>query len=414
MPWYLYIALRHLFPQGKRFPIFTLMSLTGVVLGVATLIVVISVFNGFGYEIRSRIADTYGDLRIVTGNGSFLDSPYDLSDRVASLENVESAIPFAHGIVMLLYKNRPLAPIVEGIDTQSEQELAKYGDYLVAGDIEDLDDDSILVSSGLASQLFLDVGDEVELYTPLMMLKLLDSDGSDVLLPRSVRVAGIFETGWQRVDENTVISTLRLMQDLYNLSESAHGIRVELKDGADLIAEANALTDTLGSPYSARTWMDAHGDHLAIIQLEKRMMFFLLFIIVIVASFSIMSSLLTFVIRKTREIGLFAAMGATPRQLAACFCAQGLIIGVAGTGLGIGLGFLLLRFRNDITATISEIMSVADSMNQIYGFSYLPARVETFDLVVISILSIVIATLAGLIPAYKASRLNPVEALRSE
>ena len=246
------------------------------------------------------------------------------------------------------------------------------------------------------------------------MLKLLESDGSDVLLPRLVRIGGIFQTGWQRVDENTVISTLRLMQDLYNLGDGAHGIRVELKSGFETEREGREITESLGRPYYAQTWMDANGDYLSIIKLEKRMMFFLLFIIVIVASFSIMSSLLTFVIRKTREIGLFAAMGATPRQLAACFCFQGMIIGVAGTLLGIGFGRTLLYFRNDITSTLSSLLSVADSMNQIYGFAYLPARVQSGDLIVISLLSILIATLAGLVPAYKASKMNPVEALRSE
>ena len=412
MPWYLYIALRHLFPQGRRFPVFTLMSLTGVILGVATLIVVISVFNGFGYEIRSKIADTFGDLRVV--NGGLLGDPDGLAEILESKESVDTAIPYAQGIVMVLYKNKPLAPIVEGIDVRSDREIQKYGNYLLDGSMDEFDDDSILVSSGLAGQLGLSVGDEVEMYTPLMMLKLLESDGSDVLLPRLVRVGGIFQTGWQRVDENTVISTLRLMQDLYNLGEGAHGIRIELKPGFETEEEGREITESLGRPYYAQTWMDANGDYLSIIKLEKRMMFFLLFIIVIVASFSIMSSLLTFVIRKTREIGLFAAMGATPRQLAACFCLQGMIIGVAGTLLGIGLGRTLLYFRNDITSTLSSLLSVSDSMNQIYGFAYLPARVQSGDLIVISLLSILIATLAGLVPAYKASKMNPVEALRSE
>ncbi len=388
------------------------MSLTGVILGVATLIVVISVFNGFGYEIRSKIADTFGDLRVV--NGGLLGDPDGLAEILESKESVDTAIPFAQGIVMVLYKNKPLAPIVEGIDVRSDREVQKYGNYLLDGSMDEFDDDSILVSSGLAGQLGLSVGDEVEMYTPLMMLKLLESDGSDVLLPRLVRVGGIFQTGWQRVDENTVISTLRLMQDLYNLGEGAHGIRIELKPGFETEEEGREITESLGRPYYAQTWMDANGDYLSIIKLEKRMMFFLLFIIVIVASFSIMSSLLTFVIRKTREIGLFAAMGATPRQLAACFCLQGMIIGVAGTLLGIGLGRTLLYFRNDITSTLSSLLSVSDSMNQIYGFAYLPARVQSGDLIVISLLSILIATLAGLVPAYKASKMNPVEALRSE
>ncbi len=412
MPWYLYIALRHLFPQGKRFPVYTLMSVTGVVLGEAVLMVVISVFNGFGHEIRTRIADTYGDLRIVTGD--LIYNTEDLSERLKSMESVESAVPYAHGLVMLLHKNKPLAPMVEGIDVRSDEELGKYEEYLLAGNMDDFDDDSILVSSGLADQLQLYVGGEVEMYTPLMMLKLLESDGKDMLLPRSVRVAGIFQTGWQRADENTVICTLRLMQDLYNLGEGAHGVRVELNEGYEIEPESRSISDALGRPFFARTWMDTHGDFLSVVQLEKRMMFFLLFIIVIVASFSIMSSLLIFVIRKTREIGLFAAMGATPRQVAACFCYQGLFIGITGTIFGMGLGFTLIHFRNHITSTISRILGVADSMNQIYGFSYLPARVEMADMIGIALLSILVATLAGLIPAYKASRLDPVEALRSE
>ena len=388
------------------------MSLTGVILGVATLIVVISVFNGFGYEIRSKIADTFGDLRVV--NGGLLGDPDGLAEILEAKESVDTAIPYAQGIVMVLHNNKPLAPIVEGIDVRSDREVQKYGNYLLDGSMDEFDDDSILVSSGFAGQLGLSVGDEVEMYTPLMMLKLLESDGSDVLLPRLVRIGGIFQTGWQRVDENTVISTLRLMQDLYNLGEGAHGIRIELKPGFETEEEGREITESLGRPYYAQTWMDANGDYLSIIKLEKRMMFFLLFIIVIVASFSIMSSLLTFVIRKTREIGLFAAMGATPRQLAACFCFQGMIIGVAGTLLGIGFGRTLLYFRNDITSTLSSLLSVSDSMNQIYGFAYLPARVQSGDLIVISLLSILIATLAGFVPAYKASKMNPVEALRSE
>ena len=388
------------------------MSLTGVILGVATLIVVISVFNGFGYEIRSKIADTFGDLRVV--NGGLLRDPDGLAEILEAKESVDTAIPYAQGIVMVLYKNKPLAPIVEGIDVRSDREVQKYGNYLLDGSMDEFDDDSILVSSGFVGQLGLSVGDEVEMYTPLMMLKLLESDGSDVLLPRLVRIGGIFQTGWQRVDENTVISTLRLMQDLYNLGEGAHGIRIELKPGFETEEEGREITESLGRPYNAQTWMDANGDFLSIIKLEKRMMFFLLFIIVIVASFSIMSSLLTFVIRKTREIGLFAAMGATPRQLAACFCFQGMIIGVAGTLFGIGFGRTMLYFRNDITSTLSSLLSVSDSMNQIYGFAYLPARVQSGDLIVISLLSVLIATLAGLVPAYKASKMNPVEALRSE
>lgn len=412
MPWYLHIALRHLFPQGKRFPFFTFMSITGVALGVALLIIVISVFNGFGHELREKIADTYGDLRVA--NGSILYDPDGLADRLKSKETILEATPYAHGVVMLLYRNQPLYPIIEGVDLRSETELDKLSGYLVSGDLDDFDDDSLLLSSGFAAQLGLVPGDEVDLYTPLMGLRLKQTGGDEVILPRLLTVAGIYQTGWQRADENTVVCSLRLMQDLYDLGDGAHGIRIELEEGVDPDDEALELTEALGRPYFARTWMESQAEFLSVLKFEKRMMFFLLFFIVIVSAFLIMSLLMISVIRKTREIGLYRAMGATPRQVSACFCFQGLLIGVTGTIAGFGLGFLVLAFRTQITQAISAVMGVSDSMKEIYAFSYLPVHIVAQDLAIISVLSISIALLAGLIPADRAGKLKPVEALRSE
>lgn len=412
MPWYLYIALRHLFPQGKRFPFFTLMSVTGVSLGVALLIIVISVFNGFGHEIRTKIADTYGDARVT--NGGILYDPDSLVASIEAQEGLDRATPYANGVVMLLFRNQPLYPIIEGVDMRSDEELNKLASYLTLGDIDDLDDDSLLLSSGFASQMGLVPGDEVDLYTPLMGLKLKQSGGDEVLLPRLLTIAGIYQTGWQRADENTIIGSLRLMQDLYDLGDGAHGLRIQFGEGLDAEEEAFTLTQSLGRPYYARTWMDSQSEFLSVLEFEKRMMFFLLFFIIIVSAFSITSSLLISVIRKTREIGLYRSMGATSRQVSACFCFQGLLIGVTGTVLGFALGFLVLAFRTQITQGISSIMGVSSSMKEIYAFSYLPVHIVPLDLVIISTLSILVAVLAGLIPAFRAGKLKPVEALRSE
>ena len=412
MPWYLHIALRHLFPQGKRFPFFTFMSITGVALGVALLIIVISVFNGFGFELRSKIADTYGDLR-VTNAGILFDTD-GLSDRLKARETILEATPYAHGVVMLLFRNQPLYPLIEGVDLRSDTELQKLERYLVSGDLDDFDDDSLLLSSGFAAQLGLVPGDEVDLYTPLMGLRLKQTGGDEVILPRLLTVAGIYQTGWQRADENTVVCSLRLMQDLYDLGEGAHGIRVELEEGIDAEGEAYALSEALGRPFLARTWMDSQAEFLSVLKFEKRMMFFLLFFIVIVSAFSITSSLLISVIRKTREIGLYRSMGATSKQVSACFCFQGLLIGIVGTMVGFAMGFLVLAFREEITKAISAVMGVSDSMKEIYAFSYLPVHIVGTDLTLIACLSVLVAVLAGLIPAYRAGKLKPVEALRSE
>lgn len=315
---------------------------------------------------------------------------------------------------MLLFGNHPLYPMIEGVDLRSDAALEKLSQYMILGDLDDFDDDSLLLSSGFAAQLGLVPGDEVDLYTPLMGLRLKQSGGDEVLLPRLLQIAGIYQTGWQRADENTVICSLRLMQDLYDLGEGVHGLRVELAEGIDTEAEAAILTESLGRPYRVRTWMESQAEFLSVLQFEKRIQSFLLFFIVIVSAFSIMSSLLISVIRKTREIGLYRSMGATSRQVSACFCFQGLLIGISGTIAGFALGFLVLAFRTQITQIISRVMGVSDSMKNIYAFSYLPVHIVPFDLIIISTLSILVAVLAGLIPAYQAGKLLPVEALRSE
>jgi len=409
MPWYLYIALRHLFPSGRRLPFFTLMSLAGVALGVALLLVVISVFNGFGHEIRGRIAETFGDLR-VEGAGILRDHQ-SLARRLRDDERVAEVAPYAHGMVMMQRGDRPAFPAVQGIDVQAEQAVLPVDEHLLSGSIDALDDGTALVSSGVANALGLRVGSEVEVYTPLMLDRL---KRDEILLPRSLRVAGIFHTGWHAVDESTVLVTLRLMQELYGLGDGVHGLKVKAAEGFEPQALAMALNRELDPPLRVFSWIDSNREFLAILQFEKRMMFFLLFFIVIVSAFSITSSLLISVIRKTREIGLYASLGATSRQIAACFCLQGLAIGLGGAGAGFALGFSLLRFRNQIVNLVASAMGIRDSMAETYGFSFLPARVESADLAAIGILSVVIATLAGLLPAFKASRLKPAEALRSE
>lgn len=409
MPWYLYIAIRHLFPKGKRMPFFTIMSVTGVALGTMLLVIVISVFNGFGHELRRIISETSGDLKVM--NGRIFE---DYESRIETLEQsplVEGAAPSAFGMVMLQSRNRPLFPAVQGIDLEQEQKVVPIDEYIYHGSLDDLDDDSILVSSGIANTLGLRVGDEVDVYTPLMLEKLKQDE---ILLPRLMRVAGLFETGFNKIDENLIITTLRTMQDLYGMGDGVHAIKVKLKKGVDEERAAAQLQELFEPPFRVSTWLESNADFLAIIQFEKRMMFFLLLFIIIVGSFSIATSLLTSVVRKTREIGLFAAMGATSRQIAACFCLQGFAVGLVGTACGFILGFSILSMRESITNALFWIIGSREQSMEFYFFSRLPVHIEALDLTLIAVFAVAIATLAGLIPAIKAGRLKPVEALRSE
>ncbi|MDQ8205399.1 ABC transporter permease [Pelagicoccus sp. SDUM812003] len=409
MPWYLYIAIRHLFPKGKRWPFFTIMSVTGVALGTMLLVIVISVFNGFGHELRRIISETSGDLKVL--NGRIFEDYEEKIELLSQQPQVEAASPSAFGMVMLQSRDRPLFPAVQGIELEQERNVVPIDSYLYRGSMEDLDDDSILISSGVAGTLGLRVGEEVEIYTPLMLQKLKQDE---ILLPRMMRIAGVFETGFNKIDENLIITTLRTMQDLYGMGEGVHAIKVKLKDGADPDQAAGELQALFEPPFRVSTWIESNADFLQIIEFEKRMMFFLLLFIVIVGSFSIATSLLTSVVRKTREIGLFAAMGATSQQLAACFCLQGFAVGVVGTALGFVIGFIILSLRDSITNGLFWLIGGREQTLEFYFFSRLPVHIEASDMIVIAVFAVVIATLAGLIPAIKAGRLKPVEALRNE
>ncbi|MBL9216536.1 MAG: ABC transporter permease [Opitutaceae bacterium] len=409
MPWYFYLALKQLFPSGRRLPFFTLISVAGVGLGVALMLVSTSVMGGFGHQIQRMIIDTQGEVQI-RGRGPFAAT--DAIERaIAAVPAVAASAPYAQGVVMLEYARRPAFPAIQGFDLDRIRQVIPLERYLIAGSLDDLDDDAVVLSSLLARGLGVRVGDTVSVYTPLMAER---AKQQEVLLPREVRVAAIFQINHQQLDSSTVICSLRLMQDLYGLGPLIHGYNLRLRAGADPDAAAAALNAALPAEAQALTWFEANADFQAVITFERNMIFFLLTFIIVVAAFSITSSLLVTVVRKTREIGLLGAMGGRARQVAACFCAQGLLIGLAGTALGLALGFGLLHFRNAIVQLIARLTMGEEVFVKFYQFSQLPAFTAAKDVAFIVVFSVAASTLAGLIPAWRAARLRPVEALRSE
>lgn len=409
MPWYFYLALKQLFPSGRRVAFFTLASIAGVMLGVAVLIIVLSVMNGFGDEIREKIIETNGDVRVE--NGGIMVDQEAVMAKIQGLPEVAAVAPYAQGIVMLQAGNRPSFPFIRGIDVEREQGVVPLAKFLLVGRVEDLDDDAVFLSSELAASLGARAGQNVDIYSPLLLERLKKEE---VLLPRAVRVAGIFSTGWNQVDSNTVICSLRLMQDLYGLGAGVHGVTVRLKPGFEPDEFAAKLNALFAGADRAVSWIESNRDFLFVLQLEKNMLMFIILFIILVASFSIASSLLTSVVRKTKEIGLLAALGGKPRHVAACFCFQGFFIGVVGTALGIALAVAALTFRNEVVHTFARITQSEAALLRFYQFSNLPLSYSGHDFIVIITSSVVIATLAGLLPAWRAARLKPVEALRSE
>lgn len=411
MPWYFYHALRQLFPSKKRVSFFSVSATTGVMLGVMVLVIVLSVMNGFGAKIRESLRGINGDIRITSG-----DIMYDWEqtfDKASQVKGVKAVAPMVEGMFMMKYGNRPAFPGVRGIDPFAENHVRNFDKYMIEGDLKDLDDESIILSVGLANGLGVQIGSMVEVYAPLMLERMKEDE---VLLPRELVVVGVTETGWNKADMSSALVSLRLLQELFGLDQrdGIHGLTVKVAEGAVEAQVISNLKEALGDSYYVASWEDMQEDFLFVLKMEKTMMFFIILFVILVASFSIASSLMSSVVRKTREIGLLGALGARSREIVATYCLQGFFIGVMGTVLGVIGAMLAIHYRNGIVETIASWTQREDILVRFYQFAEIPVHYEFADFVVICLSSIVIATLAGVIPAIRAGRMKPAEALRSE
>jgi lipoprotein-releasing system permease protein len=409
MPWYFYLALKQLFPSGRKFPFFTAISVMGVSLGVAVLVIVTSVMGGFGYELRRMIVQTEGEVQ-VKAQVPITDVAAVMA-KIKATPGVAAATPFVTGPVAVLAKQHPAFPMFRGVDLDTVEQVTNLNRFMLGGNLDDLDDDSVIISAELADTLGARMGERIEIYSPFMLQQL---KADEPFLAREFRIVGYFQIGHQHLDSSTLYGTVRAAQELYGLGRGVHGINVRVQPGAneaEIVARLNAV---LPGDVRAMSWMQSWESFLWVLNLEKTINFFLLMFIVVIAAFSVMSSLLISVVRKTREIGLLGALGGRARDVALCFCVQAFIIGVTGTAIGVGLGFGVLAIRNDLVHGIASALNRQQTLKQFYQFTDLPAHTLPSDLVVTMIAAIAISTLAGLLPAWRAARLKPVEALRSE
>jgi lipoprotein-releasing system permease protein len=413
MPWFIQLALRQIFPSGRRRPSsFFIVSTLGVTLGVMILVIVQSIMGGFDHQHRAMMILTSGHMDVRRSGGIIYDDGSMLATIKAHRE-VAAAVPYAQGVVMLTHNDHPAFPFIMGLDFSQDEQVIPFRDLLVAGSVDDMDDDSILLSFRLASAIGAWEGSEVDVYTPLMVEK-LKSD--EVLLPRRLRVCGIYETGWTPFDSNTLVCTLPLMQDLYGMGGGIHGIGIRLfRDDDNLVVKlAGELGAELEGQAEVMTWMDTNRDFLWVLAMEKNLMLFLLLFIILVASFAIAVAQLLTVLRKTREIGLLGAMGARPFQMGVQYCFQGFVIGLCGVTLGSFGAVASLHYRDAIVNALASITGSGQVLVQFYQFSRLPVHYDTRDFVVIGLATLFISTAAGLLPALRAAYMNPAEALRSE
>ncbi|MDF9827326.1 lipoprotein-releasing system permease protein [Ereboglobus sp. PH5-10] len=410
MPWYLYLAFKQLFPSGRWMTFFTCISTLGVFLGVWMLIIIIGVMSGFGFKYGRMIIDTGGEIQV---RGAFIENPERIQEIINKVPGVVASTPTAEGIVMIEHQGRPGYPGIIGVAPESVEKVIPISKYLREGSMADLDDDAVVLSAGLAASISTRVGSKVTVVSPLT-LERLSQDA--YMMPTELTVAGVYEFGHQQLDKSVAIVTLRRMQDLYGLGEGAYGVNVRIAPDADVDAIAGEINASLppGSRMRARTWMQSGEAFLFALKIERLMIILIVSMVVFVVAFLVTAMLLVAVAHKTREIGLYGALGASPWQSAMCFCFQGVIVGVIGTALGVSIGLLTLANIDPIARLIARLTGNWELLVEVYEFTKVPAHITGADIAIICAFAIGMSTLAGLVAAWRAAKLKPVEAMRSE
>ncbi len=414
MKFELFIALRYLFARRKQTFIFiiSMMSILGVALGVGALVVVFGVYNGFTTEIRDKILGANAHI-IVTGSRlALLENNQKVREILRDIPGVAGVTPFIHAEGMLSSPSRVKGVIIRGVDPTTAPEVLKLFAQLRRGSVDDLEpvpDDpdrrlpGVIVGQELANLLGLRLNSRVNLLSPA------GQRTATGFSPRikPFRVAGIFHSGMLEYDSSLVLITLDAARDVFGLPPgSISGYELTVRDVYQAGAIAAIINEKLGAGYLARSWMDMNANLFAALELERLGMFIVLAMVVLVGSFSIVTSLVMLVMEKTRDIAILMSMGATRSMIRRIFMLQGVLIGLAGTALGYAAGITL--------AVLLQRYKFIKLPQGVYVIDHLPVLLRWEDIVIVGVSAMVLCFLATIYPARQAARLEPAEALRYE
>ncbi|RKR06371.1 lipoprotein-releasing system permease protein [Kushneria sinocarnis] len=387
----------------------SLTSMLGLTLGVAVLILVLSVMNGFDHELRSRVLGMVPHSRIEASEG--VRDWHALADRLKQHQHVTGAAPYIQQQGMFSASGNTSGAMVEGIEPEAEKRVSIVEDHMTAGSLDSLESGSwnVVMGSLLARNLGVGVGDQITLLVPEASV----TPGG--VFPRLKRftVSGIFSVGAQ-VDGNLAYTSLGDMKALARQSGEAQGIRLEFDDLFKAHAITRDIINSLPPGYRGVDWTYTQGNLFQAIQMEKHLIGLLLMVIVAVAAFNIVSTLVMVVTDKHADIAILRTLGATPRTIMGIFIVQGLTIGIIGILLGLGIGIALALSISDIFEWIEAVFNVQFLNPNVYFISYLPSRLQWSDIGVIVGVAFALSFLSTLYPAWRAARVQPAEVLRYE
>ncbi len=389
----------------------SLISMAGIALGVAALIVVLSVMNGFQKELRARILGVASHVQISGPNNQLADWA-SVAKLVMQDPRVKGAAPFVNAQGMLAAGQAVRGSVVRGIIPEREEQVAEIGLHMRAGKLAALraGEFGIVLGSELARALGVLAGDKVALIAPQGLV----TPAGVIPRLKQFTVVGTFEVGMFEFDSGLALVHLEDAQKLYQMGGAVSGVRLRLEDLFASRPVARELLAKLGGDHFATDWTRSHANFFRAVEIEKRVMFIILLLIVAVAAFNIVSTLVMLVTDKQADIAILRTLGAAPGSIMGIFMVQGALIGVIGTCAGLVLGVLVGFNVDTVVPVVENLLGFKFLAKDIYYISDLPSDVQLGDVTTIGIVSLVLSFIATLYPSWRASRINPAEALRYE
>lgn len=410
----LFIGLRY--TRAKRrnhfISFISLVSMIGIALGVTVLITVLSVMNGFDREIKKRVFSMVPPITISSVTG-YVAGWEDFQKMMSEFPAITASAPFATGEALLNYSGSTQPALITGILPGEEEKVSEIGTKIVKGKLSDLQPGKfgIVLGENLANRLEANIGDKVTIMTPQVTL----TPAGVIPRYKQFKVVGIFRAGSGfGFDLGLGFIHLKDSQKLFGLGSNVTGLHLNLKDVYAAPRVARDLMTQLTPSASISTWTDQFGDFFHAIQLEKTMMFLILLLILAVAAFNMVSTLVMVVSEKQSDIAILRTFGATPGMIMGVFIVQGGLVGIFGTLLGVIGGIALASNVTAIVNLIEHVFHVQLLSANVYFVDYLPSEIEWGDVIEICVASLFLSLIATIYPAWRASKMDPVESLRYE